>query len=64
MELPAQANYKEAKNGGKILLTSDGHKFSKNKDDGKKSIMSAAKKYVMAVRLLQPSARRLTRLSE
>ena len=29
MELPAQANYKEAKNGGKILLTSDGHKFSK-----------------------------------
>ena len=37
MELPAPATYKEAKNGGKILLTSDGHEFSKNKDDGKKN---------------------------
>ena len=64
MELPAQANYKEAKNGGKILLTGDSHEFSKNKDDGKKSTTSATKKYVIAVRLLQPSARRLTRLSE
>ena len=64
MELLAQANYKEAKNSGKILLTGDGLEFSKNKDDGKKSIMFADKKYVMAVRLLQPSARRLTRLSE
>ena len=36
MELPAQATYKEAKNGGKILLTSDGHEFSKNKDDREK----------------------------
>ena len=36
MDLPAPATYKDAKNGGKILLTSDGHEFSKNKDDGKK----------------------------
>ena len=64
MELPAPATYKEAKNGGKILLTSDGHEFSKNKDDGKKYSMSAARKYVMAGRSLQPSVRRLTRLSE
>ena len=36
MDCPIPAVFKEAKNGGKILLTGDGHEFSKNKDDGKK----------------------------
>ena len=36
MNLPSKAQYKDAKNGGKILVMEDGHEYARSKVDVKR----------------------------